>query len=511
MKKFSLFFIWAILCVAGCDLQPRIVALPDTVGEFITSRYPTLLADPKSEPEIYNSAATDYGVYASPELYGASSVDDYVLYSSVDDYIVPPQPTEEVEQVEPVDSDDSDDDIDVSDFTSDDVLVVPDEPSKPETSEEPKDDDNDIAWDENAKTDDHLDVPKYKTDAQDEITVVRGDTLYLLGKQYGVSVDELAATNNLSEPYTLRVGQKLRLHAEVANTVKEAPKIAEQKPVAKQEVKPKPDSKPGEARKTTTRVDVDTIEVAPGDTLYSLSRKYSVPVNDLAVMNNLTTPFALYAGQKLKVPDLASAPVRTVTKPSSVTTKVKTAKTQITEKVVTKKQSQNKTTQQTQKQQGVKEKSQQQKTQKVTQPQKTKNASAKTPATIVARSSSKFTWPVRGKILSNYGAKTNGLFNDGINISAAVGTTVAAAENGVVAYAGNEVKGMGNLVIIQHSDGWMTVYAHMDSMSVHRGARVQVGQKIGTVGKTGKVDKSQLHFEVRKGTKAYNPIQYLKK
>ena len=83
-------------------------------------------------------------------------------------------------------------------------------------------------------------------------------------------------------------------------------------------------------------------------------------------------------------------------------------------------------------------------------------------------------------------------------------------ENGVVAYAGNEIKGMGNLVIVQHSDGWMTVYAHMDTMNVRRGARVKVGDKIGTVGQTGKVDSPQLHFEIRKGTKAYNPSSYLK-
>ena len=80
-----------------------------------------------------------------------------------------------------------------------------------------------------------------------------------------------------------------------------------------------------------------------------------------------------------------------------------------------------------------------------------------------------------------------------------------------MAYAGNEVKGMGNLIIIQHDAGWMTVYAHLDSMSVRRGTKVGVGQKIGVVGKTGKVDSSQLHFEIRKGTKAYNPMEYLKK
>ena len=129
----------------------------------------------------------------------------------------------------------------------------------------------------------------------------------------------------------------------------------------------------------------------------------------------------------------------------------------------------------------------------------------------MARSSSKFSWPLRGKILSGYGPKEGGLVNDGINISANLGATVKAAENGVVAYAGNEIKGMGNLIIIQHADGWMTVYAHLNSMNVRRGNKVTVGQNIGTVGKTGKVDKPQLHFEIRKGTKAYNPIQYLKK
>ena len=98
-----------------------------------------------------------------------------------------------------------------------------------------------------------------------------------------------------------------------------------------------------------------------------------------------------------------------------------------------------------------------------------------------------------------------------LGISAAQGTTVKAAENGVVAYAGNEVKGMGNLIIIQHSDGWMTIYAHLDSMLVKRGTRINVGMPIGRVGKTGKVDKPQLHFEIRKGTKAYDPTKYLKK
>ncbi|MBP5707825.1 MAG: M23 family metallopeptidase [Alphaproteobacteria bacterium] len=279
---------------------------------------------------------------------------------------------------------------------------------------------------------------------------------------------------------------------------------------------------------------MNEVVVEPGDTLYSLSRRYSIPVNDLAVMNNLSVPFALYAGQKLKVPDLASAPVRVATKPTpkpdvksgggAKTTKpadAKDVKPSQPKKETKETKPQQPTSKQTEKQpakqpaqkQKADAKKPEQKPKQSTTPTKKASVPAaqkKTP-TIAARSSSKFSWPVRGKILSNYGAKTSGLFNDGINIAGTIGASVLAAENGVVAYAGNEVKGMGNLVIIQHSDGWMTVYAHMDSMNVRRGTRVGVGQKIGTIGKTGKVDKPQLHFEVRKGTRAYNPIQYLKK
>lgn len=533
MKKFilSLLFI-----VAACDLQPKITALPDRVGEFISSRYPTLLADPTSQPEIYNSAATDYGVYASPEIYGAGDVDDYVLYSSVDDYIVPPQQPAEItetvqeETQEQTDVDDEqDEDVVSNEYESDDVLSVPDkkqETVKELDNQEPQSDD-DIAWDENANTDDKLNVPAYtkENDNPDVITVARGDTLYVLAKKYDTSVDELAKLNNLNEPYKLLVGQKLRIRAATKPVPESKPEKIVEKPKEPLKEKPKETvkEKPKESHKaTTTRVELDEITVVPGDTLYSLSRQYSIPVNDLAVMNNLSVPFSLYAGQKLKVPDLASAPVRTATKqePKTVADKkdVKPVSQPKKEKKTQPEKQQAK--QPTQKQnvdaKKLEQKQQQPKPKQTTTDTKkttkaTTNTIPKKTPTIAARSSSKFSWPVRGKILSNYGAKTNGLFNDGINIAGTIGAAVLAAENGVVAYAGNEVKGMGNLVIIQHSDGWMTVYAHMDSMNVRRGTRVGVGQKIGTVGKTGKVDKPQLHFEVRKGTRAYNPIQYLKK
>ena len=420
MKKFSIYiFGICALAFSACDLQPKILALPDTVGEFISARYPALLADPETQPEIYNAASIDYGVYASPNLYGSVDDADYVEYASVNDYIVPPSATSMYG--------DTPRDIDAGA-----PIVTAD-----------------------AGDADYLRVPMYggvtMVQSVAEITVAPGDTLYSLAQMYGTTVDALARENNLSVPYALSVGQKLKV------------------PVEKESGAVQTVAVPADAN-TTTRVELSEIIVAAGDTLYSLSRRYSVPVNDLAVMNNLSAPFALSVGQKLKVPDLSSAPVRSV-----ATTKVDSATVPVAK---------------------PKEKISSDPTQKL--------------PTIGARSSSKFSWPVRGRVLSAYGAKGDGLFNDGINIAAARGTTVGAAENGVVAYAGNEVKGMGNLIIIQHSGGWMTVYAHLDSMTVRRGNKVSVGQKIGTVGETGKVDEPQLHFEIRKGTKAYNPSSYLK-
>ena len=402
MKKFIWIFAGVLITQTACDLQPKVVSFPDSVGDFISARYPALLADPNQYPEIYNSAATDYGVYASPQLYGTYSGDDYVMYASVDDYIIPPQVA----------------DVDVG------AEIVVD-----------------------------------KSGTTESIDVASADE-YILVPMYG---DTGAQRANINTDDVLKIAK---------------PRVGAQK---------------------TTRVELTDVVVARGDTLYSLSRKYSVPVNDLAVMNNLTPPFNLSVGQKIRVPNLARVSVEQVR-----TDDVKVAVKSTNATVQT--QPQQKRDAKT-----IADKVGAEKKVVATPVKKISSDPTKKLPKINARSSSKFSWPVRGKILSNYGAKSSGLFNDGISIGATRGTAVKAAENGVVAYAGNEVKGMGNLIIIQHEDGWMTVYAHMDSMVVRRGARVSVGQQIGTVGKTGKVDSPQLHFEIRKGTKAYNPTQYLKK
>ncbi len=118
-------------------------------------------------------------------------------------------------------------------------------------------------------------------------------------------------------------------------------------------------------------------------------------------------------------------------------------------------------------------------------------------------------WPVRGRVVVPFGSVAKGMRNDGINISAKLGTSVRAAESGVVAYAGNELKGFGNMLLIKHQGGLITTYAHADEIKVQRGATVKRGQIVASVGQTGSVTSPQLHFEVREGSKAVDPMKFL--
>jgi murein DD-endopeptidase MepM/ murein hydrolase activator NlpD len=118
-------------------------------------------------------------------------------------------------------------------------------------------------------------------------------------------------------------------------------------------------------------------------------------------------------------------------------------------------------------------------------------------------------WPVRGKVIQGFGPKTTGGQNDGINVAVPEGTPIKAAEDGVVAYAGNELKGYGNLVLVRHSNGFVTAYAHASELSVKKGETIKRGQVIGKAGSTGNVTSPQLHFEVRKGATPVDPAQYL--
>ena len=214
--------------------------------------------------------------------------------------------------------------------------------------------------------------------------------------------------------------------------------------------------------------------VRKGDTLYSISRAYNVDMNSLAKANQLKAPYTLSLGQTLVMPGTLVP----ITPQSDKKVSAKVASSKQAPQISPKKTSSNKT----------------QKAVKLPQ---------------APKRSGRFSWPVSGTVISNFGPSGGGRHNDGINIKAARGTPFKAAENGVVAYAGNALKGFGNLLLIKHSDGFVTAYAHADSLSVKRGQTVKKGQTLGKVGSTGNVNTPQLHFEIRKGTKAINPRSYL--
>jgi murein DD-endopeptidase MepM/ murein hydrolase activator NlpD len=125
------------------------------------------------------------------------------------------------------------------------------------------------------------------------------------------------------------------------------------------------------------------------------------------------------------------------------------------------------------------------------------------------QSSSTFQWPVRGHVLAGYGSGRDGTHNDGINIAAPRGAAVEAADAGVVAYTGNELRGYGNLILVKHPNGWISAYAHCDLILVKRGDKVARGQVIARVGSTGNVGEPQLHFELRRGNRAVDPREFL--
>jgi murein DD-endopeptidase MepM/ murein hydrolase activator NlpD len=129
--------------------------------------------------------------------------------------------------------------------------------------------------------------------------------------------------------------------------------------------------------------------------------------------------------------------------------------------------------------------------------------------TGTANPTASFRWPVRGRIIQGFGPKPSGGQNDGINVSVPEGTPIKAAEDGVVAYAGSELKGYGNLVLVRHANGFVTAYAHASELNVKKGETVKRGQVIGKAGSTGNVTGPQLHFEVRKGATPVDPAQYL--
>lgn len=298
-------------------------------------------------------------------------------------------------------------------------------------------------------------------------TVVRGDTLYGISRYYGLDAFELARLNNLAPPYNIRVNQSLVLPGGDPR-----PSVGVETVDRSGATGPSAPSPRGPALEK-----VHVVE-EPRSASSGTERAAPVELPPPAAPKEIAAPAIAPSAQ----PNVPVAPAPAVS-PVEPTVPVERPIERSAERPA------EATT--------------------VPAPEKTQLASLPTSALRGKGGSGRFVWPVQGKLASEYGPKGDGLHNDGINIVAAKGTPVHAAASGIVAYAGNEIRGFGNLLLIQHSDGWMTAYAHNDKLLVKRGDRVEQGQQIGAVGSTGNVASPQLHFEIRRGKRAVDPLDQL--
>jgi murein DD-endopeptidase MepM/ murein hydrolase activator NlpD len=277
-------------------------------------------------------------------------------------------------------------------------------------------------------------------------------------------------------------------------------------------------------------VNASAVTVGPGDTVYALSRRHQVSERDIIIANNLKAPYRLTVGQRIVLPrgkehtvvkddnlfkisltynvdmyDLARANAIKPPYTIYVDQKLRLPGTSGTGTMVATAQPKPTTTTTATTTQTTTETSNQTKTVAAALQTKTTSKTNTAVPSPPASTGKGFVWPIRGRVISNFGAKDKGLHNDGINIAAPKGSPIQAAENGVVAYAGNELRGFGNLLLIKHADGYVSAYAHNAKLLVKRGDKIRKGQTIATVGSTGNVTSPQLHFELRKGKKALDP------
>ncbi|MDJ0610494.1 MAG: LysM peptidoglycan-binding domain-containing M23 family metallopeptidase [Kiloniellales bacterium] len=323
-------------------------------------------------------------------------------------------------------------------------------------------------------------VPAAKPGDGSVHVVSAGDTVYAISRKFGVPPKKIIAHNDLAAPYTLSIGQEIKI-----------PGRAQPGQSQGRHVVAKGDTVYGIARRhgVPLRALIDANRLPPpytlvigqalvvptvrqhrvskGETVYSIARRYDVDLRELVRLNGIDPPYTIRPAESLVLPGRRPDPKVAAVRSAAATGQNRTAR--------------------------------------AARPSPPPAAIPKPPP----RARSTFLWPVSGTVILGYGPKKDGRHNDGINISAPRGTPVRAAENGVVAYAGNELRGFGNLVLVKHQGGWVTAYAHTEQIEVRRGDTVKRGQTIGRVGSTGSVAEPQLHFELRKGTRAVNPTKLL--
>ncbi|WP_333823317.1 LysM peptidoglycan-binding domain-containing M23 family metallopeptidase [Pinisolibacter sp.] len=373
------------------------------------------------------------------------------------------------------------------------------------------------------------------------VTAQHGDTVDSLSRRYGVPANAIAQTNGFSGPGMLQPGQRVLLPVYSASQPTPAPIAAGPvqasapapapvaAPAPAQQVRQIPTSKPmttasvPAAPKAPTPAPLPTPKsaaapaqdhggvklvgdytVKKGDTLASVAKTYGVSEKSLKERNNLKSS-SLQPGQHLLLPAGTRLMLKTSQAPAKATQPEAPAAAPVKEvaqapaapvKTATIKPSAPTPSS----------------TAKIDQRAAETIAVAREPAVEEPSGSAtpgSFRWPVRGRVISEYGSKANGEKNEGINLAVPEGTSVKAADDGEVIYSGNELKGYGNLVLVRHKNGYVTAYAHASELLVNRGEKISRGQIIARAGATGSVSQPQLHFELRKGQKAIDPKPYL--
>jgi murein DD-endopeptidase MepM/ murein hydrolase activator NlpD len=324
------------------------------------------------------------------------------------------------------------------------------------------------------------------------VVVGSGETAHTLSQRYGVPVAAIVQANGLPDAAAVKPGQHLVIPRY------EATGSTQSRAVATQPAQPKP--APQIAPPATTSSAQHVHVIAPGETLMKLSRQYKKTLTEIARANNLAPHTQVKVGDRIVIPgvrgqqpqQLASVvppmPAPTAQRPAQTPQQVQPPWPPAPQSVAT----------------------QPAPTARVLTPANDNPAPEKAKGDTTS-SLPGFRWPVRGRVVAAFGPKPNGQQNDGINVAVPEGTPIKAAEDGVVAYAGNELKTYGNLVLIRHSNGYVTAYAHASEILVKRDEPIKRGQVIAKSGQTGNVSAPQLHFEIRKGSSPVDPMPYLDK
>jgi murein DD-endopeptidase MepM/ murein hydrolase activator NlpD len=329
----------------------------------------------------------------------------------------------------------------------------------------------------------------------EQIEVQPGDTLYGIGKRHKVLISDLMAVNELRNP-NIKPGQKLYLPSAEGRAT---PKVRPERTAL---LKPQAAETTAIAAPSIASVDNgSTYVVKPGDSLFAIAAKHKIKVLDLQRANDITDVSKMKPGTVLKLPSAQSAAIAAAAPaPASAPPAIAGETIQPEERIV-----------------------------RIGAPGSTAANGVKVlnggdlasarpaaapveaavAATPAAAKTAKLRWPVRGRVVQGFGTRSDGSHNDGVDIAVPAGTDVLAAEDGVIAYAGNEVKTYGNLVLVRHDNGWVTAYANNEKLLVQRGDRVKRGQPVAKAGKSGGGDQPHVHFEVRVGSKPVDPLGYL--